>query len=93
MGTARRTYRTATLALVLGMASVACGALALIAESGLFLIGAVLFWLLAVVLGIWSWIAIGRAGGNLRGRALAGWGMAVPTVGGFVLGFGLLPVT
>jgi hypothetical protein len=92
MGAASRTSGQAAAALLAGLLSVACGVLALASESDLFLLGVVLCWLLALVLGVWSWVAIGRASGRLRGKTLAGWGMGAPLVG-FGLGFLLLPAT
>ncbi len=87
-----RTSRAAAAALVTGVASLACGLLALVTQFDQFLLGVVVLGVLTFVLGIGGWIAVKRSPAALRGKALAGWGMAT-SVGGFVLGFALLPAT
>src|SRR5687768_4824835 len=73
-----------------GLLSVACGLLALASRSDLFLVGVVLFSVLALVLGAWRWLEIKRASGGLRGQAFVAWGIGIPA-GGLALGFLLLP--
>lgn len=92
MGAPIRTSRAAAAALVTGVSSLACGTLAVVTRFDQFLIGVVVFGVLTFVLGIYGWIAVKRSPAALRGKALAGWGMAIPT-GGFALGFLLLPAT
>jgi len=92
METAIRTSRMAAAALFMGVLSLACGVLAVATRFDLFLIGVVVFGILTFVLGIRGWIAVKRSPATLRGKALAVWGMLIP-IGGFALGFGLLPVT
>ena len=75
-----------------GLLAVACGFLAVLSRSDLFLVGVAVCWLLAIVLGVRGWRAIRRAAGGLRGKTLAGWGMGVPLLGAG-LGFILLPAT
>ena len=87
-----RTSGKAVSTLFAGLLSVACGILAVASRYDFFLVGVVVFWLLAFVLGVWSWIEIKRSSGGLRGKGLAGWGMGAP-VAGFALGFFLMPVT
>ncbi len=92
MGAPIRTSLAAAAALLTGMASLACGLLALVTQFDQFLIGVVVFGVLTFVLGIYGWVAVKRSPAAIRGRALAGWGMVIPT-GGFALGFLLLPAT
>ena len=92
MGAASRTSLQAIASLLMGLLSIACGFLALASQSDLFLLGVVLFWLLAILFGLRSWVAVRRSSGGLRGKGLAGWGMGAPLIG-FGLGFLLLPVT
>jgi hypothetical protein len=92
MGTPTRTSRKAVAAFVAGLSAVACGLLALLTTSDLFLAGVAASCVLAVLLGWRAWVEVGRSPGTLTGKALAGWGMAVP-VAGLVLGFLLLPAT
>ncbi|HBI46555.1 MAG TPA: hypothetical protein DDY78_27430 [Planctomycetales bacterium] len=87
-----RTSWAAATALVTGVLSLACGVLAVVTRFDLFLIGVVVFGILTFALGIRGWMAVKRSPAVLRGKALAVWGMLIP-VGGFALGFGLLPVT
>jgi hypothetical protein len=82
----------AVVALVAGILALVSGILAVFSRSDLFLVGVVLFGCLAFVFGIVGRIAIMRAGGTLRGKGLAAWGMGTP-IAGFVLGFLLLPFT
>jgi hypothetical protein len=73
-----------------GILSLVCGFLAVASSSDLFLIGVPAFFVAAVILGMLGRRDIRRAPANLRGKALAAWGMAIP-VGGIGLGFFLLP--
>jgi uncharacterized membrane protein HdeD (DUF308 family) len=92
MGASVRTSRAATAAFVMGVLSLLCGVLAVATRFDLFLIGVVVFGILTFVLGIRGWMAVKRSPAALHGKALAVWGMLIP-VGGFALGFLLLPVT
>jgi hypothetical protein len=92
MSAAARANGKAVAAFLAGWLSLACGLLALRPASDPFLLGVVLFWALALLLGLRSRAEIKRARGRLRGRALAGWGMGLPA-GGLVLGGLLLPAT
>ncbi len=87
-----RTSVKAVGALLAGVVSVGCGLLALASASDLFLVGIPFFMLLALVLGWRAWVEVARSGGAVSGKALAGWGMAIPFVG-VGLGFLLLPAT
>jgi len=79
-------------AFFMGLLSVACGFLALVSESDVLLLGVVLFWVLALVLGICGLREIKRSVGGLCGKGFAAWGIGIaPT--GLVLGFLLLPAT
>jgi hypothetical protein len=92
MSVRTRTSGKAVAAFLAGISSVACGVFALASASDLFLVGIPLFMLLALVLGWRAWIEVGRSAGALSGKALAGWGTAIPVVG-VGLGFLLLPAT
>jgi uncharacterized membrane protein HdeD (DUF308 family) len=92
MDAAIRTSRAAATALVMGVLSLACGLLAVVTRFDEFLIGVVAFGVLTFVQGIRGWRAVKRSPASLRGKGLAMWGMAIP-VGGFALGFLLLPAT
>lgn len=92
MGMATRTSGKTLAALAAGLLSLACGLFALGSGSDLFLVAVVILGDLAFLLGIRGRIEIGRSEGRLRGKALAGWAMGIPT-GGFALGFLLLPAT
>lgn len=92
METAAPTSGKAVAAFLAGVTSVVCGVLTLATRSDWFLVGIILFWLLAIVLGVRSRAEIRRADDQLNGKTLAGWGMGVPAVG-FALGFLLLPAT
>jgi hypothetical protein len=87
-----RTSRTVAAAFLSALLSLACGVLAVVSESDGFLVGVALFAVLALVLGVLGWVRVGRAPDRLRGKALAGWGIGLPT-GGVALGFLLLPAT
>jgi hypothetical protein len=82
----------AMVAFAAGLLSVLCGIIALVGSSDLFLAGVPLFWLLALVLGVWGLAGIRRAAGGLGGSGLACGGIGLP-VAGFTLGFLLLPAT
>jgi hypothetical protein len=90
MSPAIRTSRTVVAAFLSGLLAFACGVLAVASESDVFLLGVVLFAVLAVVLGIFGWVRVWRAPDRLRGKALAGWCVGLP-VGAVALGFLLLP--
>lgn len=92
METANPTSNKAAATFLAGLLAVACGVLALTSRSDLFLAGILLFWLLAILLGVRTRGEIRRADGRLEGSALALGGMCLPAVG-FVLGFLLLPAT
>ena len=92
MGTPIRTSGKAVAAFLAGLLSVACGFLAIARRSDLFLVGVVLSSGLAIVLGVRSWVEVGRNPGSLRGKAFAGWGATIPLVG-LALGFLLVPAT
>jgi hypothetical protein len=84
-----QTSAKARAAFVLGLLSLGSGFLALVSETDFFLLG--LFGCpLAILLGVRGWREVGRSSGRLTGKALAGWGIGLP-VGGFCLGFLLLP--
>ncbi len=85
-----RTSKTAVGTFVAGLLCLASGFLALATSSDLFLLGILAFGVLAFVLGITARAQVTRAGGSLRGGALAAWGMLIPAVG-VGLGFLLLP--
>jgi hypothetical protein len=80
----------AVAAFLSGILSLSSGFLAQVTDDDFFLIGIPVFFLLALILGIKGRRAIARNPGQLRGKALAGWGMGLP-VGGICLGFLLLP--
>jgi uncharacterized membrane protein HdeD (DUF308 family) len=92
MDAAIRTSSAAATAFLMGALSLICGIFAVVTRFDLFLIGVVVFGILTFVLGIRGWIAVRRSPAALRGKALAFWGMLIP-IGGFALGFMLLPVT
>ncbi len=85
MATGPPTSGKAVLTLCLGLLSVVCGVLAFPAESDLLVLGVLVFWLAACVLGLPTW----RASDEGRGRWLAGCGVGVAT-GVIVLGYWLV---
>jgi uncharacterized membrane protein HdeD (DUF308 family) len=92
MGAVIRTSSAAAAAFIMGVLSLLCGVLAVATRFDQFLIGVVVFGILTFVLGIRGWMAVKRSPAALRGKALAFWGMLI-LIGGFALGFMLLPVT
>jgi hypothetical protein len=92
MDGATRTSGKAVAAFLAAELSVVCGVMVLVSTSDLFLLGIVLFAVLAFLLGVWSWVEILRASHPLGGKGLAGLGMTIPLVG-LILGFLLLPAT
>jgi hypothetical protein len=92
METATPTSGKARVAFVAGLLSVLCGVVALVGSEDWLLAGVPLFWLLALILGIWGLADISRAAGGLGGSGVACSGMGLP-VAGFAFGFLLLPAT
>jgi hypothetical protein len=90
MGTGPPTSGKAVLTLCLGLLSVACGVLAIPAESDLLALGMLVCWLAACVLGLATWVGIRRAPDKVRGRVLVGVGIGVASGGG-VLAVLLVP--
>ncbi len=92
MDTSNRVSLAAVLALVAGILAVVCGIMALASNSDWYLAGIGLWLLLSIVFGVYSWVRINRSEGRLQGKGVAFLGMGLP-VGGFALGFLLLPQT
>jgi hypothetical protein len=82
----------AVAALLLGLASLGSGFLALVTAFDLFLLGVVAGCMLAILFAALARRDMRHSQGVLQGKALAGWGVGLP-VGGVCLGFLLLPVT
>ncbi len=72
--------------------AIGCGVFSLLIQSDLFLIGILVFFVLANGLGIWGLVEVNLSDGILTGKPFAISGIALPYVG-FALGFLLLPVT
>jgi hypothetical protein len=90
MGTRPPISGKAVLTLGLGLLSVACGILAVPAESDLLVFGALVFWFAALGLGIISLVEIRRASDGLRGRGLVYGGIGFASCG-IVLGILFVP--
>ncbi len=78
MGTLTRTSGKAVAAFFAGVLFIACGVLVLLSEFGLFLVGIVLFFGVAVVLGWLALVEIERTSETLTGRSIVGCGVAFP---------------
>ena len=85
-----RTSPKAAAALLFGLLSLGCGLLVLLGAPDFLLLGVPLFFGLAIPTGVLGGREVKRSHGQLRGKALAGWGIGLP-VGGVCLGFLLLP--
>jgi hypothetical protein len=92
MDTSSRVSLAAVLALIAGIFAVVFGIMALASNSDWYLAGIALSLLISFVSGIYGCVTISGSEGRLQGKGVALLGMGLP-VGGFVLGFLLLPQT